>query len=609
MKEKKTKTKPVYNMWQITGWMLQLSQEKVKSVPWICLVLAVLAVVQNVIGLYIAPMVLGKVEAHAPLQEMLLTIGVFTALVVLTAGIYDYIDRNAMIGRIEVRTEVIACINRKRGYTSYPNREDVELEKKMQKAMMTTNSNRAAAEAIWTTWTGILQNILGFLLYLCIMASLDGVVLLVTVVTSAAGYLITNRSSRWAYEHREEEAEYTRPMSYATSTASRPSFAKEIRIFGMSSWLNDVYASAHRLYCDFIARGQRHYLWADLADVVLTFLRNGFAYGYLIHMVLTQGLPASEFLLYFTAIGGFAAWVNGILSGFSRLYQQALELSVVREYLDTPEPFVFEEGIALEPKKDQPYSLEFRDVSFRYPGAEKDTIRHLNLTIRPGEKLAIVGANGAGKTTMVKLLCGLYDPTEGQILLNGEDIRKYNRRDYYRHFSAVFQECVPLQMTVADNVAQDYENIDQDKVKECIEKAGLTEKVESLPKGYDTPLGRFVYEDGIELSGGETQRLMLAKALYKDAPLLVLDEPTAALDPLAENDIYMKYSEMTKGHTSVYISHRLASTRFCDRIIYIENGTITEEGTHESLLAAEGAYAQMFEIQRRYYREEGTQDE
>ena len=204
----------------------------------------------------------------------------------------------------------------------------------------------------------------------------------------------------------------------------------------------------------------------------------------------------------------------------------------------------------------------------------------MNLTIRPGEKLAIVGLNGAGKTTLVKLICGFLDPTEGRVLLNGQDIRQYNRRDYYELLSAVFQDFSILECSVAENVSQNPVDIDREKVKRCLEQAGIWEKIESLPKGMDTPIGKSVYEDGVELSGGQTQRLVLARALYKEPQILVLDEPTAALDPLAENDIYQRYESMTKGKTSLFISHRLASTQFCDRILFLANGKIAEEGTH-----------------------------
>ena len=241
-------------------------------------------------------------------------------------------------------------------------------------------------------------------------------------------------------------------------------------------------------------------------------------------------------------------------------------------------------------------------MCFRYEGSGEDTIQDLNLTIRPGERLALVGPNGAGKTTLIKLMCGLLDPTQGSVLLDGEDIRQYDRRDYYRHFSAVFQQFSTLAGTMAENVAQaSGGELDRDRVWACLEKAGVADKIRELPRQEDTQLGREVYLDGVDLSGGQLQRLMLARALYKNGPVVVLDEPTAALDPIAESDLYQKYSDLTGNRTSVYISHRLASTRFCDRVLLIENGGIAEEGTHESLLEQGGRYAYLFSIQSKYY--------
>ncbi len=342
--------------------------------------------------------------------------------------------------------------------------------------------------------------------------------------------------------------------------------------------------------------------------MALTFLRNGAAYGILIAMALSGELTAARFVLYFSAVGGFTNWVVGIFSGLGTLHQQSLDLSALREFLDIPESFRFGDGKPLPVKPDHLYQLELRDVSFRYPGAEQDTLSHVNLTIHPGEKLAVVGKNGAGKTTLIRLLCGLYDPTKGQVLLDGEDIRQYDRRDYYAHFSAVFQQFSLLAGTMAENVAQS-EKADLPRMWDCLERAGLADQIRALPWQENTHLGRDVYLDGIDLSGGQVQRLMLARALYKNAPIVMLDEPTAALDPLAESDLYQKYNDLTGACTSVYISHRLASTRFCDRVLLIENGGIAEEGSHEELLAQGGHYARLFDIQSKYYREEETEHE
>lgn len=314
-------------------------------------------------------------------------------------------------------------------------------------------------------------------------------------------------------------------------------------------------------------------------------------------------------MLFFGAVGGFTAWVSGILGGFNTLHKQSLDISSVRECLEFPEPFKFEDGEPIKTEENRLYEIRLENVSYRYPGADKDTLTNVNLTLHPGEKLAVVGLNGAGKTTLIKLICGFLDPTEGRILLDGKDIRDYNRRDYYKMFSAVFQEFSLLAGTIATNVAQDSEGFDMERVKDCVEKAGLRKKIESLKDGYDTYLNREVFEDAMLLSGGETQRLMLARALYKNAPFIVLDEPTAALDPIAESEMYQKYNEMTSGKSSIYISHRLASTRFCDRIIMIADGRIGEEGTHEELLKAGGKYAELYEVQSKYYKEGEEENE
>jgi len=327
----------------------------------------------------------------------------------------------------------------------------------------------------------------------------------------------------------------------------------------------------------------------------------------LINLVLNDGLSASMFLLYFNAVGKSAAWARNILSSFNQLGMHSRNLSVYREYLEFDEPFKFEDGKPLPVGKEHTITLE--NVSFTYPESENAVLKDINLTLRTGDKIAVVGLNGAGKTTLIKIICGLLDPTSGRVLIDGVDVREYNRRDYYKFFSAVFQNFTMLPQTVAENVAQSLDGIDMARVKDCIEKAGLTKKIESLPDGYNTYLNREIYENAAEFSGGETQRLMLARALYKDAPFLLLDEPTAALDPIAESEVYEKYNSMTESKGSIFISHRLASTRFCDVVLLLENNVIREHGTHDELMAKKGRYYELFSVQSRYYSEGSVNDE
>lgn len=602
--EKTKKPKPKYNVWQNTAYMLSVAWDTRRSVPLLVVLLAVCTAGKTTAEMLISPAVLGKLESGAPLGQLLGAIGGFTILLFALTALCYYIDHLTMFGRCGVRLELLKRINTKRTRTAYANLLDEAFRLMYQKGHDACMNNRASGEAFWKSWTDIMTNLIGFGVYLALLSGLNPWLCVLTALTAVVSYFSTRNINEWGYRHREEGAKITRSLHYLRNTAEGREFGKDIRIFGLRQWLTDLYDSALRLNYAFLEKRERAYLTANLIDLALLLVRNGAAYAYLIWLTLEQGLPVSQFLLYFGAATGFAQWVSGILEKFAKLHKQCLDISTVREFLEYPEPFRFEDGLPLKKRLDTPYELRLEGVSYRYPGAEKDTIHKLDLTVRPGENLAIVGLNGAGKTTLVKLLCGFLDPTEGRVLLNGQDIRPYNRRDYYKLFAAVFQDFSVLSATVAENVAQCRTGIDEARVWHCLDEAGLTEKVQSLPKQLETQIGREVYEDGIELSGGQTQRLMLARALYKDAPVLVLDEPTAALDPIAENDIYQKYNEMTAGKTSLFISHRLASTRFCDRILYLKDGRVAEEGTHEELLKRGGGYADLFEVQSQYYREE-----
>lgn len=604
--------KPKYNLWQNTGFMLRTSRKYAKSVFPLCIVLALLSAGKSVAELLIAPAILNKIELSASLGSVVFTIAAFALVLMLLSGLRSYVDTNALFGRIAVRSQgIYLSISRKYAKTSYPNLLNTDFLALGEKASAACAGNSESSEAIWTTLTDLMTSCIGFIVYLALLTNLNLWLAALVAATTAVSYFASKRINEWGYLHRSEELELTKKIEYANKTATSREFAKDIRMFGLRGWLEDLWGSTMRLYSAFCAKRERKYIWANIIDIVLTFLRNGIAYAFLIGITVKNGLPASQFLLYFAALSGFAQWVVEILDKLSVMHKQSLDISTIREFLDWDEPFDLNGGerIAFEPNKQ--YEIRLDNVSFRYPKADKDTLSHINLTVHPGEKLAIVGLNGAGKTTLVKLVCGFLDPTEGRILLNGEDIRKFNRNDYYALFSAVFQEFSVLDVTVKENVAQCVDGIDETRVWQCIDKAGLTEKIRSLPKGIETHLGRRVFKDGVEFSGGQTQRLMLARALYKNAPILVLDEPTAALDPIAENDIYQKYNDMTHGRTSFFISHRLASTRFCDRIIFVDGGKIAEEGTHDELLKNGGGYAYLFEVQSKYYRsdnQDGTSD-
>lgn len=597
-----SKEKPQYNLWQNSAYMVSLAWKDCKSILLFCFLLIILTVVNNLLALYIAPTILGAIETAVSIPKLIVIILSFTIGLMLTNGLISYINTNTLFGRIEIREKNLSFIGNKFMTMSFPLTERQDLLKNLEKARKAVSDNTEATEAIWITFIDIATSLIGFLIYVILVISVSPAILFVIIATTVIAFFINRYINSWEYRHLEEEAGYRQRLNYISRISRDYTLAKDIRIFGIKGWIDDIYNRVTKTFEAFILRREKAYIWANLVDVILSFLRNGVAYLYLIHMVLKDGISAAEFLLYFSAIGGFASWIDGILKGISTLYKQSLDISIIREFVNYPEEFLFEEGQPLIPDLQQTYEIELHNVSFCYPNAEYNTLEKINLKIKAGEKLAIVGLNGAGKTTLIKLICGFYDPTEGEVLLNGINIKQYNRKDYYKLFSAVFQNFSLIPNDIISNIIQADEQIDMEKVIDSIQKAGLEDKINRLPNQYHTKIGKEVYEDGIELSGGEIQRLMLARALYKNAPIIVLDEPTAALDPIAESDIYNKYNDLTAGRTSIYISHRLASTRFCDRVLLIENNRISEEGTHESLIRDGKKYAELFEIQSRYYK-------
>lgn len=305
--------------------------------------------------------------------------------------------------------------------------------------------------------------------------------------------------------------------------------------------------------------------------------------------------------------------VTSFFGGFSELMKcigvmriNSSFLDTVFELLDTPNT-MYQGSLTTEKRSDIQYDVEFRDVSFKYPGSEAYALRHVNMKFKVGSRLAVVGMNGSGKTTFIKLLCRLYDPTEGEILLNGINIRKYRYDDYMKIFSVVFQDFQLLALPLGQNVAAS-QTYDAARVLDCLNKAGFGEKLAKMPHGLDTYLYKSVDTEGVDVSGGEAQKIAIARALYKDSPFIILDEPTAALDPIAEAEIYSKFDEIAGDKTAVYISHRLSSCKFCDEIAVFDSGSVIQQGTHSDLLADEsGKYFELWNAQAQYYKKDIVQ--
>lgn len=378
---------------------------------------------------------------------------------------------------------------------------------------------------------------------------------------------------------------------------------KDIRIFRM----RDIIEDKGRNAMSEIDRVRKEAVQGILKEDLRLY---ALQYGFMLCAYLFAGLKAT---LGIISIGELTRYVGTLLllqgqvsqlsAIFIQLRTQNTYLKSLSEYMEIPNE-KYDGTLPVEKRMDNEYELEFRDVSFRYPSGGRMVLQHVSFCLRPGGRLAIVGANGAGKTTFIKLLCRLYDPTEGEILLNGIDIRKYDYKEYIRLFSVVFQDYKIFSFSVAENVSAS-QDFDEEKVRESLEKAGLYERVREMKDGIHTKLLKDQQEDngeGMEISGGEKQKLALARALYRDAPVVILDEPTSALDPIAEQDIYQRFNTMVQDRTAIFISHRMSSCRFCDTVVVFDDGRIVQTGSHEELLLdKEGIYCRMWEAQAQYY--------
>ena len=447
----------------------------------------------------------------------------------------------------------------------------------------------------------------GLSLYGLILLRQSPLVLLLVLVPALSVFFLKRKAMRRDQELRPAADEAARKMRYVEERGWDLRAGKDIRMYDLGGWLLGILRRERKNGETNVRLWENGYFAANLCDDLLCFVRDVGAYVYFILQIVQGTLPVSDFVWYISVVASCQQACSALLENGELLGRLSFDYSRLRLFLESGEGDIFQRAGVEESGKTEAEAvgIELEHVSFTYPGSSVPTLKDLNLTVRPGEKIALVGLNGAGKSTLVKLLCGLYRPTSGTIRVGGRPLSSYGREEYFSMIAAVFQDVKLLPLTIAQNVASDNgDGIDRQRVRQCLALAGLGEMVDSLPGKEDTPLGRGVLDDGIELSGGERQKVWMARAFYKEAPILILDEPTAALDPLAEQEIYEKYVQMSEGRTSLFISHRLASTRFCDRIWLMENGRITEQGSHEELMEKNGTYARLFEVQGKYYREE-----
>lgn len=576
---------------------------KVKSIDskigFIVLSAVFFRVLSGVLTLYLSKLIISMMIEGLALQIMLSRVGGYVLLIALSLIMNSIINlylslnvnNNIRMGVLPELTSTILDYD-------YQLFEDEQVVSLRQQAQETSNDNNSLfgiyVQHLCDFLTSVSQIIIYSSLFLLVDQSILFILALMVVVLS----FYRQYQNKYTLKTKPALDKVSDQLNYMERISGQFSMAKDMRIYGVKNWFSSIQEELFNKKQSIILGRLKVLTGGNGITTLFSVLISGVGYWTLINGVINQSLSVDEFVLLFGAISQLTSISSLIVDQIANLQKDKQEFLVYEEYLNYP--MMFNHGESLElPQED--IEITFENVSFSYPGSQKAVFEDLSFTIDKNQKCALVGLNGSGKTTLVKLLCNLYKPDSGKILINGIDNQKFNVKEYYTLFSAVFQDVHVWPYTIAELIVMG-QVYDEHKYHEALRLSGMDEIIDNAPNGDQTLIASSVDESAISLSGGQMQKLKLAQALYKDGHVLILDEPTSALDPLAESNIYQNYFELSKDKTSLFITHRLASTQFCDRIMYLENGKIIEDGSHQELMNQQGSYYEMFEKQSYYYR-------
>ena len=538
----------------------------------------------------------------ASLENILYIILGFFVLSSIVGFIKSYIEMSCDTKITALRINYLADQFQKMVGMDYKYVEDASFYETYDRALEATSSNNNGVEGVYHKLFTTPAIFLTSILFSLWIGRVSIWILLSLLLNLFTNLWIQRKVSQYEYSMKNELSRQHRRKRYYYQTTHDFSFGKEIRLYNLKNRVLENYNKEIQKYIDlnYLIR-QKEFALGFLG--IFTLLINQAAlYGILIWKVV-NGMSIADFSMYLALILQLSFLLNTLVDDMSFIHKETLYVHDFFEFMDTDLGEIGGEKKAIE---NDTLEIEFNNVSFKYPKTDNYIFKNLNLKIPKGQRLAIVGLNGAGKSTLVKLITGLYDVDEGEILINGIPIKEFTKKELYSMFSVVFQDVNILAYTLAENVACTSENINNDRVYNVLDKVGLKEKVDSFPKGLDQMMLKIIDENGTELSGGESQKLAIARALYKNGNMVIMDEPTSALDALAEAEIYKDFSELVENKTSIYISHRLSSTKFCDAIALFDKTGLIEYGTHDELMEKQGEYYKMFTIQGKYYQEGGT---
>lgn len=592
-----------YGVFSNTCYLVKAIARFQPKILFMILLGMVMEPVMQYLWTFLAKFIIDVITENGGVERLLKIIVFFAILQLLTLMLGTYRNRDIWTRFVSVRFGLLSLKNQKVMTMNYQYLEDSDVMDCYQKASQACGGNNNGVEGLQRTLADCLINLTVTLAGILILGTMHPGVVLIMIVLEVVHFVIRDRVNKTAKEKVWDPlAPWWRKNNYMEYMTTNFSAAKDIRMFGLKDWLLAKYKELQKIRYDKEMENAKIWFIASMASDVMSAAAQGAVFAWLIAGTVRGEITPGNFSLYLTSSTTFYNYIFYVLRGISDLLARSREVDDFRSFIDF-------EGGDMDEGEEVPvstaYEFEFKNVSFKYPKSDTYALKNLSLTLSPGERLAVVGLNGAGKSTFIKLLLRLYEPAEGEILLNGVNINRYARGSYYRLFAPVFQDVELFAFPLSENISmQEPLNTDKGKAKECLIKSGLENKLKTLPSGMDTEVLKVIHDNGTDFSGGEKQKIALARALYKDSPVVVLDEPTAALDALAESKLYQDFDKLIGERSAVYISHRLSSTQFCSHVAMFEEGEMVEYGTHKELLEKEGAYAQMFHTQAQYYVED-----
>ncbi len=559
-------------------------------------------VLQPLVTAYIPKAMIDCISNGATPGRLTLIVALLSLLLTFTIWMDPFMKELIRGSARIIRMRYAVMAFRKNLHTDYLNIESLEGREIQKRAEEFYNARFSSGADFMETCNDFLVCVVGVIASAALIYRINILMILIILLTCAGEFFLLRLLNKKQKKTLDSVSKFTAKLDYFYKLSKNSDASKDIKIYNFQNYFIKTTAKITADIEKIISKYTHQSAAVSGTRALLNLVRQFIAYAYLIYLVTASKLSVSDFVFYFGIITGFSNWIINLVVSYSKLERCCNDCASFRKYVESDE----ESKNKPDADFDTIESIEFKNVSFTYPSAESSTINNMSFKIEKGENIAIVGENGAGKTTAIKLLCGLYYPTEGNILINNRSSRDFSRDSYFDLFSVVFQDYYFMPMTIAQNICakKDY---DREKLYSALEQAGIADKINRLEKKENALMVREVYRDAADFSGGEKQKLLLAKAVYKNAPVLILDEPTAALDPISENELYLKYNELTENKISFFISHRLSSTRFCDRILFIKDGRVAECGTHEELMHLKGAYYRMYQLQSCYYKEMGVE--